>query len=135
METNGQLRKSVLCLIVLGIAAVVTGCGSSTSKQDRQKSTTAPASADDGHKDHGDATSADQSDIAAGLAKLSDADRALAEKQKTCPVSGESLGKHGKPVKVTVKGQTVFLCCAGCEAAIKKNPEKYLEKLKAKEGK
>ncbi len=36
----------------------------------------------------------------------------------------------GTPVKITVKGQTVFLCCPGCEATIKKNPDKYLAKLK-----
>ncbi len=36
-----------------------------------------------------------------------------------------------KPVKITVKGQTVFLCCAGCEESIKKDPDKYLAKLKA----
>jgi YHS domain-containing protein len=55
----------------------------------------------------------------------------LAEKQKVCPVSGERLGAMDKPVKITVKGQTVFLCCAGCENAIKKDPDKYLAKLKA----
>ena len=60
---------------------------------------------------------------------------ALAKKQKTCPVSDELLGEHGKPVKISVKGQTVFLCCSGCEPAIKKDPDKYLAKLKAKQAK
>ena len=66
---------------------------------------------------------------AESLAELSAADRALAQKQKICPVSGEPLGSMGKPYKVTVKGQVLFLCCRGCEAEIKKNPEKYLAKL------
>ena len=66
-----------------------------------------------------------------GLAELSPADRALAEEQKICPVSGEPLGSMGKPVKVTVKGRTLFLCCDGCEESIKKEPDKYLAKLDA----
>jgi YHS domain-containing protein len=70
-----------------------------------------------------------------GLAELSEADRALAEKQKVCPVSGSLLGSMGKPLKVTVKGKTVFLCCAHCEAKIKADPDKYLAKLDAAEKK
>ena len=65
------------------------------------------------------------------MAKLAPEDRALAEKQKICPVTGEMLGSQGKPIKVTVKGQIVFLCCPGCEEPLKKDPDKYLEKLKA----
>jgi hypothetical protein len=63
------------------------------------------------------------------LAKLSDEDRALAEKQRICPVSDEPLGSMGVPVKVTVKGQDVFLCCAGCKDAIEENPDEYLAKV------
>ena len=61
--------------------------------------------------------------------QLSEDDRALAQKQKICPVSGQPLGSMGKPYKVTVKGQDVFLCCQGCEDAIKSEPDKYLAKL------
>jgi hypothetical protein len=64
------------------------------------------------------------------LAKLSPEDRALAEKQKTCPVSDEPLGSMGVPVKVNVKGQDVFLCCESCEGMIKENTDEYLAKLK-----
>ncbi len=64
-----------------------------------------------------------------GLAKLSAEDRALAEKQRICPVSGGLLGSMGTPYKVTVKGRTVFLCCDGCEPDIKKDPDKFLAKL------
>ena len=46
-----------------------------------------------------------------------------------CPVSGQRLGLMGKPVKITVKGQEVFLCCDGCEEAIKNDPDTYLAKL------
>ena len=45
-------------------------------------------------------------------------------------MSGEPLGAMGKPYKVTVQGQDVLLCCSGCEAKIKANPEEYLAKLK-----
>ncbi len=63
------------------------------------------------------------------LAELSPEDRALAEKQKICPVSGAQLGKMGKPYKVTVEGRDVLLCCPACEAKIKADPQKYLAKL------
>ena len=63
------------------------------------------------------------------LAKLSPQDRALAEKQKTCPVTGQPFGSMGKPYKVTVQGRDVLLCCSGCEAKIKENPEQYLANL------
>lgn len=63
------------------------------------------------------------------LAKLSPEDRALAEKQKVCPVSGEPLGAMGTPKKVEVKGQAVFICCEGCEEKLKANPDEYLAKL------
>jgi outer membrane murein-binding lipoprotein Lpp len=63
------------------------------------------------------------------LAQLSPEDQALAKKQKVCPVSGEPLGAMGKPYKVTVEGREVLLCCPGCEAKIKANPQEYLAKL------
>jgi YHS domain-containing protein len=56
-------------------------------------------------------------------------DKELIEKQKTCPVSDQPLGSMGKPVKVVVKGRTVFLCCAGCKKKLLANPDKYLKKL------
>jgi YHS domain-containing protein len=65
-----------------------------------------------------------------GLAELAPADRAAALKQRVCPVTGEALGSMGKPFKVTVKGQTFFLCCEGCRDDLNKNPDKYLAKLK-----
>ena len=35
----------------------------------------------------------------------------------------------GTPVKVTVKGRPVFICCASCKAKLLKDPDKYLAKL------
>lgn len=64
-------------------------------------------------------------------AELSADDKAAAEKQGICPVTGEKLFGHGTPVKVTVKDRTVFLCCQPCEEALKGDPDKYLAKLDA----
>ncbi len=68
--------------------------------------------------------------IAASLAKLSAEDRAAAEKQRDCPVSGQPLGSMGAPIKVTVKDRDVWLCCEGCKDKLTGEPDKYLIKLK-----
>jgi hypothetical protein len=65
-------------------------------------------------------------------AKLSAADQQLVNKQKICPVTGAALDSMGGPVAVDLPGQRVFICCKGCEASLKKDPEKYLAKLKSK---
>jgi hypothetical protein len=62
---------------------------------------------------------------------LTEADKALIEKQKLCLVAEEPLGSMGTPIKVTVKGRDVFLCCEGCREAVLKDPDKYLAKLDA----
>jgi hypothetical protein len=59
--------------------------------------------------------------------KLSDAQ--LIAQQKVCPVTGAALGSMGKPVRVTVKGQTLLVCCKSCEKIIRKDPDTYLAKL------
>ena len=65
--------------------------------------------------------------IEANLAKLSPEDRKLAEAQKFCAnLTANRLGAMGVPVKITIKDQPVFLCCGGCVAKAKANPEKTL---------
>jgi Cu(I)/Ag(I) efflux system membrane fusion protein len=64
----------------------------------------------------------------AGLAKLGAADRRLAEAQGFCPILGTRLGTMGKPVKLTLKGEPVFLCCKGCESKARGNEEQTLKK-------
>jgi len=66
-----------------------------------------------------------------GLAKLTEAERVAALKQAVCPVTGEKLGSMGKPPMITVDGQKVFLCCAGCEEKLRRDPEKFLAKVKS----
>ncbi|MBA4190965.1 MAG: hypothetical protein C0467_23510 [Planctomycetaceae bacterium] len=51
--------------------------------------------------------------------------------QKNCPVTGEELGSMGKPVAVTVKGQTVYVCCRGCAAKAQADPDKTLAAVAA----
>jgi hypothetical protein len=69
--------------------------------------------------------------VAAALAKLSPEDRKLAEAQRFCAVEEENLlGSMGKPVKLVIEGQPVFLCCAGCQDTAKADPKKTLAKVK-----
>lgn len=62
--------------------------------------------------------------------KLSAEDAKLAAAQKICPVTGANLNSMGGPVPVEVAGRKVFICCAGCETALKTDPEKHLAKLR-----
>jgi Cu(I)/Ag(I) efflux system membrane fusion protein len=128
-----QSRILLSNMIAFGVVAALSGCGSPASNEKPTVMTPAagnapkPSTARGEHADHADASG---SDVAKGLAELSADDRAAAEKQRVCPVSGSVLGSDGKPVKVMVKGKTVYLCCADCEEAITKDPDKYLAKLK-----
>ena len=134
--------------VLLGIGLTLTGC--SNQQPDQQPSASAEAAQSqpvaaghEGHQGHEDAGleqgeqgghaehsgHAGHNEYAEELSQLSADDRALAEKQKVCPVSGEPLGSMGKPYKVTVNGRDVFLCCQGCEGKIKGSPDEYLAKL------
>lgn len=44
--------------------------------------------------------------------------------ETTCPVTGEPIDKS---VKTEIMGKTVYACCPGCLASIKKSPELYLK--------
>lgn len=46
--------------------------------------------------------------------------------QTTCPVMG---GDIDKSLYVDYKGKRIYVCCEGCLAKLKKNPEKYIKKL------
>ncbi|MEK6238537.1 MAG: efflux RND transporter periplasmic adaptor subunit, partial [Planctomycetales bacterium] len=63
------------------------------------------------------------------LSKLAPSDRAIAERQRICPVADYRLGAMGTPKKVDVKGTPVFICCEGCRGSLLADPEKYLAKL------
>jgi len=76
-------------------------------------------------------TTRDEDDRVQGtLALLSSDDRVLVQAQSHCPIlPSNRLGAMGKPVKVLIKGQPVFLCCKGCvDEALAKDKE-TLEKV------
>lgn len=113
-------------MVLMAITGSVIGCG--------EKPATAPPMQASGPA--GNAASAtDDPKIAKALADLSEDDRAVAGAQKFCAIEKNSrLGSMGKPHKVMVEGQPVFLCCAGCEEEALKHPQATLanvEKLKA----
>ncbi len=70
-------------------------------------------------------------EVIAALSELTVEDRALAEKQRICPVAEQQLGWMGTPKKVDVGGTSVFICCESCRARLLKEPDKYLAKLAA----
>jgi len=114
-------------------AVLVTGCNSDSKPAPAKPSHEGLERHDrDASAARDDATNPDAvaGDVAKAMAALSAEDRALAEKQKVCPVSGESLGSMGPPYKVHVKDRDVFLCCPGCEEALRKDPDTYLAKIK-----
>ncbi len=111
-----------LCLIaatVGGLAFWLVGC------------TGAPSSPS---ADHSTGPSVDQ-EQASSLAKLSDEDRLSATAQGFCAVTSEPLGSMGAPLKLSIKDQTIWVCCKGCEKKALANPDQTLAKvaeLKAK---
>jgi len=82
---------------------------------------------DHAHDDQGEKSPMEQ--MAETLAKLPVADRASAEKQHFCPVSGEMLGTMGLPIQVSANDQQVWLCCNACEAKFTADPASYLAKV------
>ena len=72
--------------------------------------------------------SPDEDDLK-NIEQLPEADRKLALAQKLCPVTGAALGSMGVPVKITLRSQTVFLCCKGCMGKAKRDPDEMLRKL------
>jgi hypothetical protein len=62
-------------------------------------------------------------------AELDKNDEAGIAKQKVCPVTGAQLGSMGDPIKLLIDGKPLYLCCQGCVAKVKSDPEKYLSKV------
>ena len=71
--------------------------------------------------------------LAAGLTvRAEDAKTPTPDKLTTCPVSGEKLdGDMGKPLVFTYKDQEVKLCCKSCKKDFDKEPQKYMDKIRA----
>lgn len=90
------------------------GCGSSSPPENGNSKKVSPA----------------QETQQKNLQKLPIVDRSAAERQRDCPVSGKPLGSMGKPLKVVVKNQTVWICCESCKESLLETPDKYLKRLK-----
>lgn len=70
--------------------------------------------------------------LAASLATLSAEDRMAAMSQRFCPVLTQNkLGSMGTPVKLSIEGEDVFLCCEGCRDQAQSNSAETLEKVKS----
>jgi multidrug efflux pump subunit AcrA (membrane-fusion protein) len=76
-----------------------------------------------------DNSGAKSAKIKAMLAQLSVEDRRLAEQQGYCPETEKPLGAMGVPVKITLKAETVFLCCPGCEDDARTHADQTLAKI------
>ena len=126
--------KLLSCFAAL--TTIASGCQSQTSPPPTEASANVEV---DGHDhdehEHGDGG---ESDVALAMAELSPDDRKEAEAQKFCAVMNTSLlGSMDAPLKLDVKGQPVFVCCAGCKSKALKNPDETLAtvaKLKAENG-
>ncbi len=123
--------KSLSCFAAF--ATFAAGCQSQTSPPPSKASAHVEA---DGHE-HAEHEQGDdvEAEVNLAMAELSPEDRKQAEAQKFCAVMNTSrLGSMGAPLKLDVKGQPVFVCCAGCKSKALKNPDATLAtvaKLKA----
>ncbi len=117
-----MVRFISFCAASLAIAmlTVLVGCSSGDPAKPATTTATEPAQTEEDSK------------VNEAMAKLSLEDRAKAEVQKMCPVSNEPLGSMGTPIKVTVDGRDVFVCCEGCVDELKANFAKYADKLENK---
>jgi hypothetical protein len=76
-------------------------------------------------------TPEEEAGITEALGKLPPADREAARRQRFCVVETENrLGSMGPPVKVTIEGQAVFLCCEGCRQEALEQPQRTLQRWK-----
>jgi Cu(I)/Ag(I) efflux system membrane fusion protein len=104
-------------LFVTFLAVAVAGCGSSRSASSDEASHAQAVHSDDGA----------DAEVIAALAELPDEDRLAAAAQRYCAVMMESrLGSMGAPFKLTIEGQSVFLCCEGCKDTALGNPQQTL---------
>ncbi|NUQ62167.1 MAG: efflux RND transporter periplasmic adaptor subunit [Pirellulales bacterium] len=86
-----------------------------------------------GHEGHGEPRAKPKepdAKILANLDKLPPEDREAAKAQRTCPITDGLLGSMGKPYKMMIGNQALFLCCKGCEGKVRKDPDAVLKKLR-----
>jgi len=111
-----RFAAEYLATMVLAGAAACLGCGEKAPPA-AETETGADADAD---------VDVMATDIERNLANLSAEDRALAEKQKVCPVTDEPLGSMGAPIKIERDGKALFICCEGCQKKAEANFDEYV---------
>lgn len=133
------MTRYAAAVTAVAMIGFISGCSEPQSTPTNSSPATSPdsgsESSHEGHENHeahqhGAHEHGEHSaDVEAALASLSAEDRALAEKQGTCPVTGEALGSMGEPIKVDVNGKPVFICCEGCREELLANPDRFLGTL------
>jgi hypothetical protein len=112
-------------LLAAALALFLAGCKDGSAPRQQAPARDAQADANPSDRQEGEAA------IRASLGKLSPEDRKLAEGQRFCAVQdGGRLGSMGKPFKVLVKGEPVFLCCKSCQMKALADPDKTLAKVR-----
>jgi hypothetical protein len=118
--THTFTRLAAVAVLALGLI----GCGQSA------RTTTAPAPTEPGATPPPPGGSPPVDEVSKERAKLTTDDRALVDAQEWCVISNEErLGAMGAPVKLTIKGQPVFVCCKGCARRAEADPDKTLATL------
>lgn len=73
---------------------------------------------------------AEDAEVETTIQKMPEDDRALVKVQRFCPVLNHvRLAIDGPPVKLTLDGKTLFLCCEGCIPMAKAEPAKTLKQF------
>ena len=65
------------------------------------------------------------------MEKATKADEAAITAQKLCKVSGEELTSMGGPLKLTLGGKSILVCCQSCIKDVKANPDKFFNDVTA----
>jgi hypothetical protein len=114
------MKSISFCALLAALVVCFAGCSESPSKSSNAETKKSKASADE-----------TEAKIKSALAELSPEDRKAAEEQKFCAVQNKSrLGSMGEPVKLTIQGQPVFLCCEHCKEKALKDEKKTLATVK-----
>jgi len=126
--------KFSLCLLI-SILIVPTGCNANRTAQPETAGSSPTKSKAIADEQAESALASTQKEaghtmIDKSIFELPADDRKEASQQKYCAIQTSNLlGSMGKPVKVMLNGQPVFLCCAGCKGKASRNPEETLAKV------
>ena len=72
---------------------------------------------------------AERDEYIKNIEQLPQEDWQAAKAQAICPISGTALGSMGMPVKITLRGKVVFVCCQECVGKAKRDPDGTLKKI------